>query len=351
MPLPRRTRRSRDRCVGRVSRQARSPAWQTWLAENLLLAVPRERLLATLAANGIGRRTAEREIDTALQSPILVGAQEVANRARRRALAARLERETSRLAPSAREIARRSGVSRDEFFERYYAAGVPIVLTDTLEHWPALSHWSPASFKQRLGGAAIEVTTGRDDDLATHTHFKEPSTISSMAELCDRVDAAGTTNSFYLIANEFGPTDALAPLVDDIAVGHPYIGDERDGQCMLLWFGPRGTVTPLHHDTKNVLLCQLFGRKRVIVFPRFELPLTGARPDSLYAPIDVRRAEPFPELAEALRWDVTLAAGEALFLPVGSFHQMHALDVSISLGFSNFRAPNRFDGYQPGRIR
>jgi hypothetical protein len=70
----------------------------------------------------------------------------------------------------------------------------------------------------------------------------------------------------------------------------------------------------------------------------------------LYAPIDLR-SQPFPELADALRKEVTLSPGEALFIPVGCFHQVYALDVSISLGFSNFRAANRFEWYQPGVLR
>jgi len=342
----------RDRVARGANEQRLSAAWQAWLAENLLLAVPRPRIVATLVANGISRRVAELEIEATLRSPIVVGAQHAANRTRRYALPARLERETAKLVPSPREIARRSGLSRDEFFERYYAAGVPVILTDTLDRWPALSGWSPDSLKERFGGVELEVTTGRDEDPATHTHFKRPSTAMPLGELCDRIVAAGTTNAFYLISNDFDPSrGALARLLDDVGPGHPYIGDERDDHCVLLWFGPKGTVTPLHHDTKNVLLCQVFGRKRVILFPRFELPLTGAMPKSLYAPIDMHSAEPFPELAESIRKDVTLSPGEALFIPVGCFHQLHALDTSISLGFSNFRAPNRFDGYQPGMVR
>jgi hypothetical protein len=345
MPLIRRQSRTPKRAA---KARALSSEWRAWLAENLLLAVPRDRILGTLAANGIHRRVAELEIDAALRSPILIGAERAANRARRYSLVARLERETGKLVRNPREIERRAGISRDEFFERYYAAGVPVVLTDTFEKWPALGRWSPASLKERFGSAVVEVTTGRDEDPATHTHFKEPSTLMRLGDFCDRVLTAGPTNALYLISDDFDASrGVLAGLLSDIGPGHPYIDDERDGKRVLLWFGPQGTVTPLHHDTKNVFLCQAFGRKRVILFPRSELPLSGALPNSLYAPIDLR-SQPFPELADALRKEVTLSPGEALFIPVGCFHQVYALDVSISLGFSNFRAANRFEWYQPG---
>jgi len=354
MPVLRRQPRHllRDRIARGARGQGLSPAWRAWIAENLLLLVPRKTILETLVAKGIARPLAELEIDAAARSPVLAGAQHVANRARRYALVARLERETAKLASRPHAIERRSHLSRDEFFERYYATGVPVVLTDTFEIWPALARWSPSSLKERFGSALLDITTGRDADPATHTHFQEPAVRMRLGDFGDRVLTAGTTNALYLISGDFDPQSGpLAPLLADLAPGHPYLGDERDGHGMILWFGPAGTVTPLHHDTKNVLLCQVFGQKRVILFPRYELPLTGALPNSLYAPIDLRSREPFPELSHALRKEVTLSPGEALFIPVGCFHQVHALDVSISLGFSSFRAQNRFDWYQPGTIR
>ena len=33
---------------------------------------------------------------------------------------------------------------------------------------------------------------------------------------------------------------------------------ERWKSCTAFWFGPAGTVTPLHHDTCNILFVQLY---------------------------------------------------------------------------------------------
>ena len=43
-----------------------------------------------------------------------------------------------------------------------------------------------------------------------------------------------------------------------------------------------------------------------------------------------------------------LAPGEALFLPVGWWHHVRALDLSISVAFNHFTWPNDFDWYRPG---
>jgi Cupin-like domain len=38
------------------------------------------------------------------------------------------------------------------------------------------------------------------------------------------------------------------------------------------WFGPAGTITPIHHDPMNVMLCQVAGRKRVRLWSPNDTP-------------------------------------------------------------------------------
>ena len=44
-------------------------------------------------------------------------------------------------------------------------------------------------------------------------------------------------------------------------------GAARRAQPMRLWVSARGSVSPLHFDSAGSFLCQLRGRKRVILFP------------------------------------------------------------------------------------
>jgi len=330
-----------------------SDAWRAWVAENALRSVPTEALLDTLVQNGVPERLGREEIEEIVGSPVFAGARRAANRALRSEMRARLERETARLARRPNTIERRSHLSPDEFVDRYYATGTPVIVDDTFKTWPALAQWSPSHFKERLPNAELVVLTDRADDPGCHAHVERASAVVPMHALCDRISTAGLTNDFYVISNDFDPPRGhLASLVTDISAAHPYLDDQRHAGCVLLWFGPAGTVTPLHHDTKNVWLCQVDGRKKVLLFPRFELPLLGALPDTVYGKLDLHRpeAEAFPELGDALRMEAELGPGDALFIPVGCFHQVRALEASISLGFSNFRAPNRFGWYTPGTI-
>jgi len=114
-----------------------------------------------------------------------------------------------------------------------------------------------------------------------------------------------------------------------------------------LWFGPRGTVTPLHHDTSSILFCQVYGSKRVQLISPLELSMYGVA-QSLYSRANAETRQSLPEDVQVL--DVTLAAGEALFIPAGYWHQVRALDVSISLALNGFREPNSFDWFRPGEL-
>jgi ribosomal protein L16 Arg81 hydroxylase len=152
------------------------------------------------------------------------------------------------------------------------------------------------------------------------------------------------TNDVYMISNNRNLEQGLSPLLDDVSVPARYLDHRRLAGCVSLWFGPAGTVTPLHHDTTNILFCQIAGRKRVRLIAPFEARvLASAR--SYYAALDAECATDMADLDVA---EVELAPGDALFLPVGYWHHVRALDASISLSFTNFRWPTRFDWYVPG---
>ena len=108
----------------------------------------------------------------------------------------------------------------------------------------------------------------------------------------------------------------------------------------MIWIGPGGTFTPLHHDLTNNLLAQIVGRKRVIMAAPNETP-------KLYNDLHVfsevaNLADPgldldeFPRLSQVRTLDLILEPGEMLFLPIGWWHQVEALDFSVSMTYTNF---------------
>lgn len=59
-------------------------SWRQWIAENLMLGVSHESLLATLAAKGFAADVARREVAAAAGSPYVAGAQRLVNRLHKR---------------------------------------------------------------------------------------------------------------------------------------------------------------------------------------------------------------------------------------------------------------------------
>jgi hypothetical protein len=342
---------------GRVAREGAkaslSDEWRAWIAENLLLRTPRADVVSLLVEQGVPQAVAEREVLVIERSPLLLGARKVARIVRRFEIVARLRRELEKVKATPSEVERRSQLSLEELVGRYYAGSTPVLLPDALAPWPGLARWSPAFLKERFGDARVEISSGRDADDACDANWKAHVTPITLGELADRVVASSGTNDFYLVANNHAmERAALEPLLDDVKAPHPYLEPRRSGDCISLWFGPQGTVTSLHHDTTNVLFCQVFGKKKVTLIPPDELLLTRPIHSGVFSVVDPEALdlEAFPELLGMRKREVIVAPGEALFIPVGWWHHVRALEPSISLAFTNMRLPNRFDWYYPGMM-
>jgi hypothetical protein len=229
-----------------------------------------------------------------------------------------------------------------------------VVLTDLVTRWPAFGRWTPEFLKTRYGDVEVQMTNGReadpDYDLRRERHFAPV----RMGDFVDRVLAAGESNDFYLIArNRNTARRELRSLFDDVDWSHDYLDRDLAPVGSALWFGPAGTLTPLHHDTSNILFAQVYGRKKLYLVSPVELALwNGAR--AMYADWDPERPDAgfarHPELRDVLLREVVLEAGEALFIPVGWWHHVRSLTVSISLALNNFAKPNAFGWYVPGSM-
>jgi hypothetical protein len=362
---------SKNRDRGRVPARERGLAeeWRVWVAEALASGATVPEVLAELVAEGVPPRLATREIDTISSVVGLLRRkqQEAHVHVQRRdqvlrllaeaALTARAEHPpwstpAAAMAAAPADIDRLSSIEPDTFFRHYYATSRPLVLTDTIRRWPQVATWSMAWFRERFGAVPMAVTVDRTSDPDYDRNTPAHTRTMSMAELVDRIEALGTSNDIYLVArNEALRTPPLSELLADMTDLPPFLSRDHLPGCVSLWLGPAGTRTPLHHDTSNILFCQIHGQKRLHLCAPWERELlAGAR--DMYSDRDPAAPAGTPSaLPGSVRvYEVTLSAGEALFLPVGWWHQVLALTPSISLSFTNFARPNRFDWYTPGSL-
>ncbi|MBL8684324.1 MAG: cupin-like domain-containing protein [Myxococcales bacterium] len=351
MSTRRATRRSPERRAPRTSPDevTLSPAWGRWVVDNLLAGAHVDAIVAHLEREGVASKIARREVLSVASSPALAVAREARVEAKRLAMLARMQRDLQRTAPRPHKVARASGLAAEAFFDVYYANNVPVVIEGFAREWPAVARWTPEYFRDELGRYEIEACIGRERDPEYDQNFKAHTERMSMRSFAERVLAAGVSNDLYLIANNRNMERApMRALYDDVRWDHGLLEPGRLDGCTALWFGPRGTYTPLHHDTTNILFCQIYGRKRVWLAHPSEVALQrGAR--GVYAAMDPER--PRPDDPQPLWKHVELEPGDALFIPVGWWHAVRALSVSINIAFTNFTRDNFFSWFTPAAAR
>jgi hypothetical protein len=264
----------------------------------------------------------------------------------RRALAKRdwlldtLERHRH-LTPTASGIERRGDLGADEFLERYYAMGRPVILTGELSTWPALSRWSPEYLKRRIGPAVVEYQAGRAANTRFEIDKAAHRTQGPFDGFIDAITSSAGNDAYLTAYNASGNAAALAPLAEDMGPLEKFL---TPGEGGMFWVGPAGTLTALHHDLTNNLIAQIVGRKHLRILPPSEVAKldNDEHVFSRIADLDdpAVTLEAFPRLEGARVYDVVLAPGEIIFMPIAWWHQVRALDFSVTATFTNFRWPN-----------
>jgi hypothetical protein len=312
------------------------------IAEKLLAGEPAEAILAGLARAGISPTVARAEIDAAAAHPYLKAAALLQARLAKRdwllESRARLERQ------GLPEIPRRNALSPDSFFTEHYTTLTPVVLTGLTEDWPGRA-WSLETLAAKVGNPEIEVQMDREADadfeLNSIAHKRRMRWHDILARLADNPD----TNDFYVTANNSGQNrKALDPLWRDVGQLPGYLGPSHLGDGFF-WMGPKGTVTPWHHDLTQNLLVNMVGTKRVaLVSPAETHRMRNHRHCfSRFGADATLSAVPAAERPRVLTVDI--GPGEILFLPVGWWHHVTGLSLTIGMSFTNFVWPNDFTSF------
>ena len=260
-----------------------------------------------------------------------------------------LQREAS---PAHATILRRAGIDRRMFLEQHYAVSRPVIVSGMLARWPALN-WTPEVLKRRLGDVEVEYQGGRTSNPAFEEAMPSHVRRGPFSGFIDQITAPGAGNDVYMTAsNAARNAAALAPLGQDLGALDAFLtptGGALDG---MPWIGAAGSFTPLHHDLTNNLIVQVVGRKKLRLAPPSEAAkLSNER--GVYSAVrdlddpklDLTR---FPGLKDIRLYDIVLEPSEILFVPVGWWHQVRALEFSVTLTYTNFPWPNHMaQSYPP----
>lgn len=246
------------------------------------------------------------------------------------------------------EIDRHERLSPRDFFHEYYKKKQPVIIAGLTDAWPARRLWTFDFFRRNYG-----------DDVVTCGRWFDKSVRMKMSEYLDYLEAysAGRIDEphrspLYLEGWYF--RRAHPELHEHYELLRPYANDLFDRWFPHKWdpkatgilIGPKNTFTKLHYDLMSTHSwnAQIVGKKRwVLVSPDQVGDLyLETRQGPGYHPgtdVDAPDLEKYPKLGN-VRWITgDVHEGETIFFPQRWFHQVTALEDSISLTH-NYMSPN-----------
>lgn len=323
--------------------------WLQWIAENRLRHCTPESMLVTMTEAGLDPAECEPAIRAMDSDPAFLAARKFQQLQTKLESVMANQQRLLELDPRYGQVEKRGDVPLDEFVEKYVVGSRPLVLTGVARDWPALQRWSPQDLRERFGHLQVEIQAERSADPNYEVNKLDHRRSVGLANFVDQVLAGGTTNDYYLTANnEMLARPEFAPILADIGSLPAFCDPSQLARRASFWFGPAGTVTPLHHDTLMLCHTQIVGRKRWRFISPLQTPLLYNHFE-VYSPIDLDRPDlaRYPLFSQATVLEVIVEPGETVFLPLGWWHQVTALDVSLSFSFSNLALPNHYSFQNP----
>jgi hypothetical protein len=254
-------------------------------------------------------------------------------------------------------------VTPDSFDQRYLAGpGKPVVLTQAITSWKALSRWSFDFFKMRYGADNVAPR------IFSSSGYLKPMLLGSYLDYLDapeklpsglwldaatwhpRPAPAALPTPLYLAWNVFGKHPEL---LEDIELSPKFVDDwlpllpqalrsAMDNATRYfsagLMIGARDSRTRLHYDFlhTHAYLAQIVGTKSCMLFSPEDGP-------ALYdgeVNADEPDFEKFPLFRRATAYTCTLEPGELLFIPHRWWHHVVCADKSITVNYNFFNRVN-----------
>jgi len=158
------------------------------------------------------------------------------------------------------EVPRITPPSVETFFREYMSKGRSVILTHLVDHWPALSKWKDIDYIRRVAGLrTVPVEIGqhyaKDDwsqQLMTVNDFIDIFILNDK-EPPPETHATGKTG--YIAQTEL--FEQIPAFKKDFTIPEYTALSKHDKLIVHAWFGPEGTISPLHEDPYHNLLVQV----------------------------------------------------------------------------------------------
>ncbi|XP_010493063.1 PREDICTED: uncharacterized protein LOC104770356 isoform X2 [Camelina sativa] len=287
-----------------------------------------------------------------------------------------------------------SALSAAEFESAVELTNFPAVFRRCVSNWDACSKWNPFNngldyLEERAGSVEVEAMLSRtapifNGDIRSHERVSLP--FSEFIRFCKQ----------HMISKENGScVNTMSPDFTPLAENHipgqiylaqfPILNDEKEEKVQLkilrqdfqtpsplvgkslssinIWMNSSQARSTTHYDPHHNLLCIVSGRKKVVLWPPsaspslYPMPIYGEASNHSSVGLDNPNLSDYPRAEHSLKQsqEVTLDAGDAVFIPEGWFHQVDSDDLTIAVNFwwqSNIMSnmPEHMDSYYLRRI-
>nr|XP_009665265.1 PREDICTED: lysine-specific demethylase 8 [Struthio camelus australis] len=222
--------------------------------------------------------------------------------------------------------------SLEHFRDNYLIPQKPVVLEGIIDHWPCMKKWSVDYFCQVAGCRTVPVELG-----SRYTDEEWSQKLMTVSDFINQY-IVNENSVGYLAQHQL--FDQIPELKQDISIpDYCCLGEgEEDDITINAWFGPEGTISPLHQDPQQNFLAQVFGRKYIRLYsPQDSENLYPHESHLLHNTSQVDVEDPdlikFPNFRNAASQSCILMPGQVLFIPVKYWHYVRSLDISFSVSF------------------
>ena len=233
-------------------------------------------------------------------------------------------------------------------FLEYFRHDLPVVVSGCADDWRARRLWADWEWwRQEYGHRHVPLEVGAFNDPGWHEE------VSSVRGFVDRLQASGGEIVYLAQHTLFDQLPGLRQHFSEPGIVRGRVTRTN------AWIGSANTVTPCHYDSYDGLLVQVVGVKHVRLYAPSDTPFlyptstpwTAQRrwpTDSTASPaapgavgrgtvslVDVAApdAARFPLFQRATCVEAWIQPGDALFIPAGWWHWVHAVSRSISISF------------------
>jgi hypothetical protein len=268
--------------------------------------------LASTPEEAAARKLAQEERDAAVRGVASIAAMREVVKAHARSL------------PLLTEIPRVKRLDAQGFAARA-AQGLPFLMTGLVGRWP-LCRLTLEELREQYGELPVRARTG--DYIRQAFRADRPMRDMTLREYLDLEPG-----------RIHGPDEPP-----------PYVGNmelrELNRLCHWpayfrkmgpprFWLGPIGTMTPLHCDFDDNIFAQVWGTKRIFLVPPHHdefLYVREANPVLFGSPFDPEQPdfEAYPLARHAAPVEIIVEPGDMLYVPAGWYHQVRALEFSLS---------------------